>query len=40
MDPPDTVIEAVAFLASKCYVDDFRPSARGIADGCTRAATP
>ena len=28
MNPPDTVTEAVAFLASKGYVDDFRLSAR------------
>ena len=40
MNPPDTVTEAVAFLASKGYVDDFRLAADGIVDASTREVHP
>lgn len=34
---PDTVAKAVAFLASKGYVDDFRLTAEGLVDADTDA---
>ena len=36
MNPPDTVTEAVAFLATKGYVDDFHLSAGGITGASSR----
>ncbi len=40
MNAPDTVTEAVAFLASKGYVDDFRLAAEGIVDSGTSEVHP
>jgi hypothetical protein len=40
VNPPDTVTEAVALLASKGYVDDFRLSAEGIVDARTTEVHP
>ena len=40
MDAPDTVTEAVAFLASQGYVDDYRLSPEGIVDASTDATHP
>ena len=40
MNPPDTVTEAVALLASKGYVDDFRLSAGGLLDASTSEVHP
>ncbi len=40
MPTPDTVTEAVVFLASEGYVDDFRLCGEGILDPGTGAAHP
>ncbi len=40
MPTPDTVTEAVAFLASEGYVDDYRLCPEGIVDTATGAAHP
>ncbi|MGH3369631.1 MAG: hypothetical protein ACRDPR_06495 [Nocardioidaceae bacterium] len=40
MPTPDTVTEAVVFLASAGYVDDYRLCAEGIVDVRTGAAHP
>jgi len=40
MDAPDTVTEAVAFLAAAGYVDDFQLSREGIVDAGTGDAHP
>lgn len=40
MDAPDTVTEAVAFLASQGYVDDYHLSPEGIVDANSRTTHP
>ena len=40
MTAPDTVTEAVTFLASEGYVDDYRLCPEGIVDMATGAAHP
>ena len=40
MDAPDTVTDAVAFLASEGYVDDYRLSKEGIVDASSDETHP